>query len=87
MCTTFLVAHVPLFENDTYNVTVRIMNGGDLVFNHTMHLHFKIAYIDESFTKVHMTVRGFFILTSLIAALGYLCKICRVDRSLPRTYD
>jgi hypothetical protein len=84
----FIVAHIPMLLYDTYDVFVEILNKDDLVTSsYFLDVHFKMAYIVEEFTKVHLIVRYSFMGLSLIICLWYLCVICRIPRNVPITFD
>ncbi len=84
----FIVAHIPIIEYETYDVFVEILNKDDLISeSFYLGIHFKMAYIVEEFTKLHIAVRYSFMGVSLLVCLVYLCMICKIPRNVPITYD
>jgi hypothetical protein len=82
-----MVAHIPLLEYSIYDIHIDIINRGDIVENSLASVHFKMAYIDEHFTNIHLGVRITFFIVSLVIGLIYLCKMCRIKRTIFKTYD
>jgi hypothetical protein len=81
------VAHIPIIEYDTYDAYIGIMNKDDIVTSNILNVHFKMAFINEEFTRMHMAIKYCFLGVSFILCIKYLCLICKLPRTVPITYD
>ena len=57
-----------------------------LVADESSMLHTRTA-LKENFTKIHFIVRIVFMVLSVMVALIFLCKMCRINRNARKTYD
>jgi len=81
-----MLAHLYILKYSRYQILINFFNS-TLAEQEHKSIIYKVAYIDEDFTQMHLAIRYSFMCFSLLITISFLLKVCRFYNYLSLTYD